>query len=215
MNINDTELYRITHIDNLSHILRNGLFSSNSSKIDPNFKAIGNLNIIGIRKNRPAPNPPGGYLGDYVPFYFGKRSPMLYNIATGWEDILQIPQEEIIYLVVTVGKVLEYQLQFFFTDGHVVLDTSIPYTDPKDLSKLDWNAINARQWTSDDDDLRRKEKKQSEFLIKDHVPLSCITKIVTYNESAERIVRQELEKVSQTDQIEVLTDQREYYYANV
>lgn len=39
------------------------------------------------------PLPPGGFLNDYVPFYLGPRSPMLYRISR------HQPQFEIIYLL--------------------------------------------------------------------------------------------------------------------
>jgi hypothetical protein len=53
---------------------------------------------------------------------------------------------------------------------------------------------NGVKWRSDETDLRRKEKKQSEFLIKNHVPVSCIQYIGVYNKTAEQKVLALLDK---------------------
>ena len=167
-------LYRITHIHNLEYDMKHGLFIAKSSEANPNYLQIGDSTLINYRKELPAPDPPGGTLADYVPFYLGPRSPMLFQIATGWEDIKKYPQEEIIYYISSVPKIKEHQLDYFFTDGHARSSTSIHYTNDNDFDKLDWDTINATKWKSDETDLRRKEKKQSEFLVKNHMPVSCI-----------------------------------------
>lgn len=87
---NPVWLFRITHIDNLDHVLKHGLVTESSPNANPNFKKIGDSTLIDFRKDLSAPDPPGGCFRDYIPFYFGPRSPMLYQIATGWEDIEKI-----------------------------------------------------------------------------------------------------------------------------
>jgi hypothetical protein len=77
-------LYRITHIDNLYHDMQHGLVNSKSSQANPDYVQIGDSSLINTRKEIAAPDPPGGTLSDYIPFYLGPRSPMLYQIATGW-----------------------------------------------------------------------------------------------------------------------------------
>jgi len=44
-------LFRITHIDNLRHIIRNGLVCEKSSKANPDFRNIGDSSLIDFRKN--------------------------------------------------------------------------------------------------------------------------------------------------------------------
>ena len=63
-------IFRITHINNVQWILRNGLRCKNSDVQDPNFVRIGNLELIQRRTARNVPVPPGGTLSDYIPFYF-------------------------------------------------------------------------------------------------------------------------------------------------
>lgn len=85
-----TWTYRIVHIDNLEHILDHGMHTEQATKANPNFRRIGDSSLIDYRKDLRAPDPPGGVFKDYIPFYLGPRSPMLYQIATGWEDIEKI-----------------------------------------------------------------------------------------------------------------------------
>lgn len=181
-------IYRITHISNLEYDLKNGLFTGNSSHANPNYKSIGDSSLIDYRKVIPAIDPPGGSLSDYIPFYLGPRSPMLYQIATGWEDIRQYPQQEIIYYISSVPIIKQCELRYFFTDGHARSLTSTFYNTDSDFAQLDWYAIMASYWKSDETDLRRKEKKQAEIFIKHHVPTGCIQYIGVYNKQAEQNV---------------------------
>jgi hypothetical protein len=181
-------LYRITHIVNMKYDLQHGLFTGKSPDANPDYLQIGDSTLIKYRKEIKAPDPPGGTLADYIPFYLGPRSPMLFQVATGWEDIKKYQQEDIIYYISSVPIVKEHGLSYFFTDGHARSLTSIHYTDNNDLDKLDWETIYSEFWKSDETDLRRKEKKQSEFLVQTHVPVSCIQYIGVYNKSAEQKV---------------------------
>lgn len=168
-------LYRITHIANLEHDLLHGLHIAKSSKSNPNYHQIGDSSLITYRKEIQAPIPPGGTLSDYIPFYFGPRSPMLYQIVSGWEDIRKYPQEDIIYYISSLDQIKSSSLEYFFTDGHARSRTSTAYTNESDLSKLDWDVIYSASWKSDESDLRRKDKK--------HVPISCIRYIGVHNKN--------------------------------
>ncbi len=150
-------LYRITHIINMEHDMKYGLCIAKSVNVNPNFLQIGDSSLITYRKDIAAPNPPGGTLSDYIPFYLGPRSPMLFQVATGWEDITQYPQKDIIYYISSVPVIKEHQLKYFFTDGHARSSTSVLYTSEEDFEKLDWDAIYTTHWKSDETDLRRKE----------------------------------------------------------
>lgn len=75
-------IFRITHIENVSWILQNGLHCQNSTKSDPNFRTIGDLDLIEKRHNWSVHQDPGGTLSDYVSFYFTPSSIMLYRVTT-------------------------------------------------------------------------------------------------------------------------------------
>lgn len=181
-------LYRITHIDNLFYIFQNGIFASMSPNADSHYVNIGDSSLINYRKNIDACDPPGGKLADYVPFYLGPRSPMLYQIAKGYEDIPKHHQENIVYLISSVEQIEDHSLAYFFTDGHARSVTSTYYNKNEDFEKLDWDTIYNTYWMSDETDLRRKEKKQAELLVKHHIPVSAIEFIGVYNEAAKEKV---------------------------
>jgi hypothetical protein len=203
-------LYRITHLNNLKHILQYGFVTSQSPNANPHFVEIGDNTLIKYRKDLDAPDPPGGKLSDYIPFYLGPRSPMLYQIATGFEGIRQFHQENIIYLITSLDSIKAHDLTYFFTDGHARSLTSSKYTDDKDFELLDWKTIYDTFWKNDDTDLRRKEKKQAELLIKDHLPLSCVEHICVFNEAAKQNVLNLLQIANIEIQVRV-SPQKLYY----
>lgn len=45
-------VFRIIHKDNVPWILRNGLHASNGTKLDPDFRNIGNTDLIDKRSTR-------------------------------------------------------------------------------------------------------------------------------------------------------------------
>lgn len=111
-------IFRITHYSNLPHILENGLWTAQSDKANPNFEPIGDNSIISARKPISVPDPPGGDLSNFIPFYFGARSPMLYVIQKGFNGVTQRLPDDIVYLVVPLKCILENNLEYCFTDGN-------------------------------------------------------------------------------------------------
>lgn len=71
----------MTHIENIPHILQNGITHSTSANANPNFVAIGDGSLITTRNNFLLNN--GRRLGEYIPFYLGVRTPMLYVVQNG------------------------------------------------------------------------------------------------------------------------------------
>lgn len=91
LNAKKALIWRIVHCDNLLWILDNGLHCGNSGVQAPGWVGIGNPELIDKRANHSVPLLPGGFLNDYVPFYFTPFSPMLWNIHTGWGGIQRRP----------------------------------------------------------------------------------------------------------------------------
>ena len=84
--LKEITIYRITHIDNIPHILENGIIHKNSPKKNLGFKNIGDKSLIDTRSTKTLIVDNGDYqnhpiknitLGDFIPFYFGVRMPML------------------------------------------------------------------------------------------------------------------------------------------
>jgi len=206
-------LYRITHIDNLPYILKIGLHTRQSDLFDPNYINIGDTTLIDYRESLNVCNPPGGKLAEYIPFYLGPRSPMLYQIATGFEDIVKYNQAELIYLISSYDQVINHKLEYFFTDVNARVSTANYYTSKIDFDKLDWSTIYSTYWRSDETDLQRKQKKQAEFLIKEYLPISCIEYIGVYNEEAKQRILFLLEQ--EKIELKIRVSPEKLYYDNL
>lgn len=74
-----TRIYRITHLDNLLATLQQGIFCRNHPTAT--YRNICDASLTDRRNRITVPLPLGGFLNDYVPFYLGPRSPMLYRIG--------------------------------------------------------------------------------------------------------------------------------------
>lgn len=175
-----THIYRIVHFENVDYILRNGIYTRSHTLHATNYVNIGNTKLIAERHDYPVKLNNLGNLGDYVPFYFGAHSPMLYNIVTGY-GVTRIPQSEIIYLIANTQKVAQQNLTFVFTNGHAKNSITNFYNNLNDLGAVDWDMVNQKQWNPLEGDRDRMRRKQAEFLIHTHVPINLIDQIVVYN----------------------------------
>src|SRR5581483_8231184 len=81
-----TPIYRIVHVDNLPLIVARGaLHAFNHALSDGRtYVTIHDADVQASRQRRAVPCGCGGTILDYVGFYFGHRSPMLYCVHTGW-----------------------------------------------------------------------------------------------------------------------------------
>jgi len=175
-------IYHITHIDNLHNIIQQGrLFSKNT--VGNNYIDVAHSSVQQLRFNKQVPLLPYGCLHDYVPFYFGMRSPMLYVISKGNVEGYEGGQEEIVYLVSTVEWCHTEQLQFVFTDGHAAVQLSAFYNNVGDLTEVDFEAAKERFWFDDHENLDRERQKQSEFLVRNEFPWQGVLGIVTINQT--------------------------------
>lgn len=182
-------LYRITHIDNLNFIVASGrLTCSNHANCDPNFIGIGDSTLIESRNLKQIPLTPKGNFNNYVAFYFGPRSPMLYTIQNGFNNVKIRQPQEIIYLVTTFTNVIQNESQYVFTDGHGYHKMSQFFDNEKGLEEVDWNIVAARQWTETEDDPDRKRRKQAEFLVYQELPITALHAIVVYDQATKEKV---------------------------
>lgn len=211
MKIPDTiYLYRITHIDNLDFIFKSQkICCSNSQNSDSNFIGIGDSSLIHSRKSSQIPIAPHGDFSDYVAFYFGARSPMLYNIQKGYNNVIKRPPEDIVYLVTNFETVKKNNSNYVFTDGHGFHGISQFFNQETDLKEVDWKTVNLVRWNDTEEDPDRKRKKQAEFLIYNELPFSMILAIVVYNKNAESTVLTKLAANNIECKVVVKPD---YYY---
>lgn len=169
-------LYRIVHWQNVAHILKHGLYHQQHEFADPDYINIGHKKLIADRHEYPITKlPDAGNLGEYVPFYFGPHSPMLLMIKNGTDPVEKRPQEDIIYLISSVKTIKKTGLEFCFTDMNAKRSLAGFYRDDKDFDKIDWEVVKAKIWNDIPDYQDRKDRKQAGFLVRQHVPVSCIT----------------------------------------
>ena len=178
-------LYRITHIDNLDHILvKNKITCPNHPEKDPRYINIGDTTLIGNRKETPINIAPGGTFSDYVAFYLGARPPMLYNIQNGFQGVTKRKPEDIIYLVSSFAEVRKTGSPFIFTDGHAYHLMSQFFNHEDHFNEVDWQAVNLKKWNDTEDDPDRKRRKQTEFLVYQELPFPAIVAIIVYDDAA-------------------------------
>lgn len=175
-------IWRIVHRVNLPWILDNGLHCGNSQVCAPNWVSIGNPELTDKRARHPVPLPPGGYLNDYVPFYFTPFSVMMKNIHSGWGGIKQRSNEEIVILVSSLPHVQQNGLRYLFTDKHAYYQWANFYDNLADLDKIDWPLLQQRNFRRNPDDPAQFERYQAEALVHRHLPVHSLLGIVCYTE---------------------------------
>lgn len=162
------------HINNIPHVLTHGITHATSSNANNQFVPIGDGNLITTRGNFLLNN--GRRLGEYTPFYFALRTPMLFVIQRGFNLVKTTLPNDIVYCVSTVQRILDTDLPFIFTDGHAIDSLSSQY-DHHDIQYIDQlidkKAIEAKYW-KDDNDLDLKRRKEAEFLVLGDIPLETI-----------------------------------------
>jgi len=72
MDLNKAYIYRMTHIENIPHIIENGITHRDSNKSNQNYKPIGDNSLIGTRDQFLMPN--NDLLGEYIIYTFLFRS---------------------------------------------------------------------------------------------------------------------------------------------
>jgi hypothetical protein len=193
LNPERARIFRITHRDNIPWILEHGLHAANGRIQDPNFRNIGNIDLIAKRSRRTVKVGPCGTLSDYVPFYFTPFSIMMYNIHTGY-NVAQIPNEEIVILVSSLHRLEELEIPLVFTDQHAYPQMARYFTALDDLEQIDWALLNRKDFKHDPDDPGKKERYQAEALVWKHVPLQALLGICSYTKKVDEQIKAELAK---------------------
>lgn len=177
--------FRITHIDNIQHIAQYGIVRANSPLRNPNFVSIGDRQIIRIREEETFQ---GYKLNEYIPFYFGPRSPMLYVIQNGYNGVLKIEPEKIVYCIIKLEDLINPDIDCVFTDGHAMSNLTQYYGKDKLLhieNIIKCEDVFSKFWNSEADrDLKRR--KEAELLVKNDLPVKFVRGYAVYNDKAQQ-----------------------------
>jgi hypothetical protein len=191
-------VYHFTHLDNLHAICESGDLRCDAVAREGWTRTeVGDPEIKESRRRRSIPIAPGGQVGDYVPFYFATRSPMMYRIACDHRDSVagRYPggDRPLAYLVTTVGSVVDAQLDWVATDGNAATATTEFTSDLQRLETIvDWPLMVAERWNNTADDPDRQRRRMAEFLVYDRLPISLIRWIGTSSEGLASQVRIQL-----------------------
>ena len=174
--------FRITHIDNIPYIENTGFVLANSLLASASYKPIGDKNVIDKRKT----TIDGIDLTQYIPFYFGPRSIMLYVIQHGYNGVEKQLPENVVYCVVKIEDIIKNKVQCIFSDGHA-LSAFTKFYGSNQLSNLNeiisFDDVYAKYWNSEED-LDLKRRKEAELLVKEKLPREFICGFIVYSESA-------------------------------
>jgi hypothetical protein len=147
---------------------------------------IADAKIKGSRKSRAVGCGPGGTVGDYVPFYFAPRSPMLFRIQQGGVEGVESNPAGLVYFATTTERLDAAGVAWVFTDGNAAAAVTQFFDDPALLaSKIDWALMAATYWNNTTEDGDRVRRRGAECLAHPAVPLDAIDEIGVYNDAAQ------------------------------
>lgn len=180
-------IYHFTDIENVPLILAAGCLRSHRAAacaVD-----VADVSIKSRRTTKQVPCGPGGTVGDYVPFYFAPRSPMLYRIQQGGVEDVSPDPARLVYVVSRTEAIVEAELKYVFSDGNAAavftkFDDDIAHLD----EAIDWPLMKATMWANTPDDPDRRRRRGAEFLIHDQLPLELVLGFAVYDEAASSVV---------------------------
>lgn len=181
-------LYRLVHIDNIPLIMRDGIVAPPLRKEELQYMSIGNPELVAKRNNDVATTIHGTTfrIGDFVPFYFYARMPMLYNIVHGY-GVPKVAPENLIHVVVPMQIVIDSGVLFYFSDGHALNRNIVHFYEQQDVDQID-NLLDKECILSNDwgNDSLIGIRKQAEFFVGGVVEPNNIYRLICYNEVAKQ-----------------------------
>lgn len=156
-------LYHMTHIDNLSSIMKYGLYAHGNGYQSKDISD----NEVNDRRSLEEPiyHLP---IHSYVPFYFNPKNAMLFRRRNIQDQIV----------ILGINRDLIFSKQALFTDGNAACQSTKFYNNIEDMNKLDWNCLHADRW-SDIYDGRRT--RMAEVLIPNLVRASDVEVVFCNN----------------------------------
>ncbi|MXZ50645.1 MAG: DUF4433 domain-containing protein [Rhodobacteraceae bacterium] len=206
------KIYHIAHMDNLVSIIRDGCLWSDKKMRNRTSVNIGMNTIKERRLTLPLlMSWPETYVGEYVPFYFCPRSIMLYIIHKNNNPDLTYKggQEPIIHLEAdlrtTVQWAKEHNCRWAFTNSNAGSRYFEDYSDLKNLDKVNWKAVNAKDWRN----FHIKNGKQAEFLLENAFPWHLVECIGVYSEKQFQAINTNLTRAKHIPDLKI---KRNWYY---
>lgn len=181
-----TPIMHFTHVDNLPTIIADGLMSDTRTRESGALQVeIGHHDIKARRRSRTVPIAPGGMVGEYVPFYFAPRSPMMYTIHRGNVPTYADGFDRVVYLVSTMEALSDSRCRCVVTDRNAAQNLATFAGADEDLDDfIDWPLMQARHWGKSDEDHDRPDRRSAECLVHGAVPWAVFTNVVAKTDAA-------------------------------
>lgn len=200
-------VYHFSHIDNLPGLIKSGFLATNHPAFPVRHRSIAASGIQKRRSQMQVTCGPGGCVHDYVPLYFGSCSPMLLNVL----HTKNIDQWDILYFEFPIDLIVRPDTVFTGASANTAIPPKF-YSDPVDLDKLDWAAIDSLKWGNVDDDYRHR--RMAELLVQHHLPITAASRCVVWNDNAKKRVEQIING-SNFPAIGFESRHRRHYYTNL
>lgn len=199
-----TPIYHITDLANLRGIVEAGGLRSDVAMAAHHPEVIGYGHIKARRATEIRVGCCGDrFVGEFVPFYYCPRSPMLFAINRGNTGRPAGCQRTILHLVSTVEAALTTAEDWAISDGNGGAYHSLFCKDLNELRNLDWKAIRATQWQG------MTHQKMAEFLVADFFPWNAVQRIGCENRETALAVNEILDG---TGHCPVVSVERSWYY---
>ncbi|MHB9134194.1 MAG: DUF4433 domain-containing protein [Armatimonadota bacterium] len=157
-------LYHLTHVRNLSSVLRHGIFSHDEAyrqgRIKKDVSDIG-VQVLRDQKYDPIYHRP---LHSYASLYFVPINPMLNQLLVFHQDIV----------ILRIVPFVLFRKGALFTDGNAAANDTQFYSSPKELTRLRWDVLRAPDWNTFQDG---KRIRCAEVLVYPRVPSSEIMSV--------------------------------------
>ena len=205
------KIYHIVHMDRLASIVADGALWSDTRMAGRSGlgTTIGMSSIKQRRLSNGLSSHPGLQVGQCVPFYFGPRSVMLYviHMRNRPELTYRGGQDPILHLEADLRRTVSWadgnERRWAFTSSNAGSSYFDDYADLGDLDRIDWAAVQARQWVN------VKENKQAEFLVEESVPWTLFSRIGAQSRAIQRLILELLEASTHRPTVEIKKD---WYY---
>lgn len=210
-----TTIFHITHRNNLPGILARGGIYCDRDCQENNLTAV-RIGYSDIKQRRfyrtvHVRGQAEGVVADYVPFYFGPRSPMLFTISNGNVEGYPEGQGPVAHLVVSADAIAGADLPFVYSDRNAALAYAQFHDVLDDLGEhVDLALMEARYWHNTPQQPDRMERRMAEFLVRDFLPWEYVEAIGVMSQAEAKLVNEMLE-VHQGHRPAVAV-RREWYY---
>ncbi len=194
-------IYHITDVANLPAILAENSLLSDAVMAKRTPEVVIGYDHIKLRRLQKILVPCCGWrrVGEFVPFYFCPRSPMLYTVNIGKTGRPLGCQKSIVHLVSTMAAGIAMSSQWAVSSGNAGAFHTTYSAKTEALDGLDWPAIRAVQWQG------MQHQKMAEFLVADSFPWAGIQEIGCQNSTVAGRVREILAAADHRPVVEVRT----------